>query len=59
MNNQQPRNPKQCPAHRMWMRKGQCELCRLEEDKRKIEAEKQHGTNKQEVVIKKLGQTSI
>lgn len=54
MTNQQPRNPKQCPAHRMWMRKGQCELCRLEEDKRRIEAEKQHGTNKQEVVIKKL-----
>lgn len=54
MSNPQAPNPRQCPAHRMWLRKGQCELCRLEEDKRRIQAEKQHGSNKQEVKIIKL-----
>lgn len=49
-----PTSPFKCPAHRMWMRKGQCEICRLELDKRTRSAEQQHGSNKQEVIIKKV-----
>lgn len=40
--------------HRMWMRKGQCEMCRLEEDKRRAQLEKQTGANKPEVRIGKI-----
>lgn len=49
-----PKSPYKCPAHNMWMRKGQCEICRLELDKRTRAAEQQHGSNKQEVIIKKV-----
>ena len=40
--------------HRMWMKKGQCEICRLEADKRRAELERVGGSNKQEVKITKL-----
>lgn len=47
-------DPRICQAHRMWMRKGQCEMCRLESDKRRLEYEKQTGSNKPEVKIGKI-----
>lgn len=31
------RDKRKCPAHNFWMRKGQCELCRVEADKRHAE----------------------
>lgn len=46
--------PQRCPMHRMWMRKGQCEICLLEADKRRKEQEKQTGSNKPEVKIGKI-----
>lgn len=47
-------DPRMCKAHRMWMRKGQCEMCRLEADKLRQEREKLTGSNKPEVKIIKL-----
>ena len=46
--------PQKCPMHNMWMRKGQCEICRLNEDKLRLEREKQTGSNKPEVIIGKI-----
>lgn len=40
--------------HRMWMRKGQCEICRLEADKKRLEQEQYTGSNKPEVKIGKI-----
>lgn len=54
MSNPKAPSPRQCPAHRMWLRKGQCELCRLEQDKQRHELEKLIGSNKQEVKITKI-----
>lgn len=55
MNNCKPIvSPYKCVAHRMWMRKGVCELCRLEADKKQQEQEKEMGVQKQEVVIKRV-----
>lgn len=48
------KSPYKCPAHNMWMRKGQCEMCRLAADKKQQEQEKQMGVEKQEVVIKRV-----
>lgn len=53
-NQTRSKSPYKCPAHNMWMRKGQCELCRLALDKQRQELEKQTGSAKQEVIIKKL-----
>jgi hypothetical protein len=47
-------SPYKCPMHRMWMKKGQCEMCRLEEDRRRIELEKLTGAHKPEVIIGKI-----
>lgn len=47
-------HPYRCQAHRMWMKKGVCELCRMEADKRQKELEKLTGSNKQTVKITKL-----
>ena len=47
-------HPAKCPRHKAWMRKGQCEMCRLEEDKRKRELEQLTGSNKPEVIIGKI-----
>lgn len=46
--------PQQCPMHRMWIRKGQCEMCRLEEDKRRKQMEGLTGANKQQPKIGRL-----
>jgi len=32
--------------HNFWMRKGQCEICRLEQDAKQREREKLSGANK-------------
>jgi hypothetical protein len=34
-----------CAAHNFWMKKGQCELCRMEQDKRLKERELLTGSN--------------
>lgn len=51
-------NPKtykyKCPMHNMWMRKGQCEICRLEADKLRREREQLTGSDRQEVKITKI-----
>jgi len=38
----------------MWMRKGQCEICRLEADKKLLEQQALTGSNKPEVIIGKV-----
>jgi hypothetical protein len=47
-------HPHKCPAHNMWMRKGVCEVCRLNEDILRKHREDSHGSNKQEVIIKNV-----
>lgn len=47
-------HPARCPMHKMWMKKGQCEICRLEEDKRRKQLEQLTGSNKPEVKIGKI-----
>lgn len=47
-------SPYKCPMHRMWMKKGQCEMCRLDADKRRAEQEKLTGAHKPEVRIGKI-----
>jgi len=49
-----PRDPRKCPAHNMWMRKGQCEICRMSEDKLRRERELESGSNKPPIKIGKL-----
>lgn len=48
------RDYRKCPAHNFWMKKGQCELCRLESEARQREYEKTGGFNKPPVKIGKL-----
>lgn len=48
------RDFRKCPAHNFWMRKGQCELCRLEQDKRQREIERLGGSHKPKVIIKNI-----
>lgn len=47
-------DPRKCPTHRMWKKKGQCELCLVERDKRLKQYEKEGGSNKPPVVIKTI-----
>lgn len=47
-------HPGRCQMHKMWMKKGQCEMCRLEAEKRQRELEKETGSNKPEVIIGKI-----
>lgn len=47
-------SPYICKLHRMWLRKGQCEICRLNADKLQQQYEAEHGSNKQEVIIKNV-----
>lgn len=54
MNKKPVVDPRICPAHRMWMRKGQCELCRMAQDKKQQELEQITGSNKPPVKIGKL-----
>lgn len=44
---------RRCEMHNMWMRKGQCEMCRLRLDEIQRENELRGGANKPPVVIKK------
>lgn len=48
------KDPRKCPAHNYWMRKGQCELCRMAQDKKQKELEQITGSNKPPVKIGKL-----
>lgn len=43
-----------CPMHNFWLKKGQCELCRMEQDKRRREYEQTGGSNKPPVKIGKI-----
>ncbi len=47
-------DPRKCPMHNMWMRKGQCEICRLNEDRRRKAYELENEIVKQQVKIGKL-----
>jgi hypothetical protein len=40
--------------HNMWMKKGQCEICRLNRDKQQKQYELEQGIVKSPVIIKKL-----
>jgi hypothetical protein len=48
------RKNRQCPIHRQWLRKGNCELCIMEREAKKKEYEKLTGSNKPAIFIKKL-----
>jgi ribosomal protein L37E len=48
------RDRRKCPAHNFWMKKGECELCRLERERRLQEYEKEGGSNKPPVKIGKI-----
>ena len=43
-----------CPMHNMWMRKGQCEICRLNADKLQQQKDAEAGVVKHPVKIGKL-----
>jgi len=47
-------HPYRCQMHKMWMRKGQCEICRLEADKKLKEQEALTGSHKPEIKIGKI-----
>lgn len=44
-------HPGRCTMHKMWMKKGQCEMCRLEAERKLKEQEARTGSNKPEVKI--------
>lgn len=46
--------PYKCQKHRQWLKKGQCEMCRLDEQKHQRELEQLTGANKPEVKIGKI-----
>jgi hypothetical protein len=48
------RKSRQCPKHRMWLKKGNCELCIMEREAQRKEYEKLTGSNKPAIKIKKL-----
>lgn len=45
---------RKCQAHNFWMRKGQCEMCRLQAEAKQREYERTGGSNKPPVKIGKL-----
>jgi len=47
-------HPYRCQKHRMWMKKGHCELCCLERDAQKRENELLGGSNKPKVFIRTI-----
>jgi hypothetical protein len=51
--NEQGRDKRKCPAHNMWMRKGQCELCRLRLEEIQRENERTGGSHKPPVKLTK------
>ena len=48
------KDPRKCPAHNMWMKKGQCEICRLEADREQAKLNRERGIVPQPIIIKKL-----
>ena len=46
--------PQQCPIHRMWMRKGKCELCLRAADLEQRKRNQERGIEPQKIIIKKL-----
>lgn len=53
--NQMPlKDPRKCPKHRMWMKKGKCEICLMERDALIKQREQEGGSNKPPVKIGKL-----
>ena len=48
------RKTRQCPTHRMWLKKGNCELCIMEREAKRKEFEKLTGSHKPAIIIKKL-----
>ena len=49
-----PPNPRRCLKHRMWMKRGNCELCIMEQEALKKEYERTGGSNKPPVKIRKI-----
>ena len=49
-----PKSPYKCPMHNMWLRKGQCEICRLEADRAQAKLNRERGIVPQPITIKKL-----
>lgn len=49
-----PPNPRRCRKHRMWMRKGNCELCIMEQEALKKQYERTGGSNKPPIKIRTL-----
>jgi len=47
-------DPRKCPIHNQWMKKGKCDPCRLAERMKQAEYEQQHGSNKPEIKIGKM-----
>lgn len=45
---------RRCLKHRMWLKKGNCELCIMEREAKKKEYEKLTGSNKPAIFIKRL-----
>jgi len=48
------KDPRKCPAHNMWMRRGQCEICRMESDRRTRAFNETMGIVPQEIKITKV-----
>ena len=46
--------PQRCPIHRMWMRKGKCELCLRAADLEQRRLNQERGIEPQKIIIKKL-----
>jgi hypothetical protein len=52
--NSEGKDSRKCPAHNFWMRKGQCEMCRLTADRKQQQQDKEAGIVKLPVKIGKL-----
>ena len=48
------RKSRQCPIHRQWLKKGNCEICIMQREAKKKEDEKLTGSNKPAIFIKKI-----
>lgn len=48
------RKNRQCPKHRQWLKKGNCELCIMEREALKKEYEKTGGSNRLPIIVKKI-----
>ena len=49
-----PKRVVRCEKHRMWLKKGNCELCCMERDAKRKETELLTGSNKPKVFIKRI-----